>query len=688
MKTLSVLLPRPDWAARTAALAWVAILFAMASAPRPVAAAEEKAARNSVSASHAAPPSHPYFRITVVDDETGRGIPAVRLKTVNEIEYWTDSAGVVAFYEPDLMDQDVYFFVESHGYTFPADAWFKMHGRIVPVKSGGSATLKMHRDYAAQRLYRMTGSGIYRDSLLLGDKVPPVVEAGKIPVAGQDGGEATVYKGKLLWTWGDTGVPRFPLGVYKGTGALSDLPGKGGLDPEIGVEYTYFRDEKSQVRGIVDMPGRVYWLGQLRTVFDPEGRERLLADYVEIENPMRVVERGLVEFNDDKGVFQLLAKYPDDSILPFDQFTGPPMRYSENGIQYFYYPSPYPSIRCPVDYRAQTDFSLREAFTCLKDGSRFDGSKEQLDRDADGRLRWTWKRNTDVVSEDDMRKLIESGAVRPEEQRFAPRDIDTGQPVYSHAGSVFWNEYRKRWVCLRLQGWGVTLVGEVWYLEGDTPLGPWIYARKIATHKWKDHDYAFYTLAQIPEFDKNDGREIFFRGSFSAEFGDQKAPVPRYNYNVMAYKLHLDDPRVVLPVPVYRVAGTPDRYGTKEAFDEKETNREIVWFAPDRPAPNTVPVYAIPDKGGRAATFTANAPNAGTETRPVFHAVPFQDDIPSTSPLAQTVPLNEFNNAENGKRIYTTKDSVDSPGFERNPKPVCRVWPNPILFNPYADRKK
>ena len=48
------------------------------------------------------------FMIKVVDAETGRGIPLVELKTTNNILYYTDSAGVVAFDEPGLMDTTVF----------------------------------------------------------------------------------------------------------------------------------------------------------------------------------------------------------------------------------------------------------------------------------------------------------------------------------------------------------------------------------------------------------------------------------------------------------------------------------------------------------------------------------------------------------------------------------------------------
>ena len=37
------------------------------------------------------------FVIRVIDDQTGRGVPLVELKTVNSVSWWTDSAGLIAF---------------------------------------------------------------------------------------------------------------------------------------------------------------------------------------------------------------------------------------------------------------------------------------------------------------------------------------------------------------------------------------------------------------------------------------------------------------------------------------------------------------------------------------------------------------------------------------------------------------
>src|ERR1700693_4541512 len=104
-----------------------------------------------------APQAGKYFKITVVDEETGRGVPLVELRTVNQLRYYTDSNGVVAFYEPGLMGQPVFFHVRSHGYEFPKDG-FGFRGKALKVTPGGTTTLKIKRLNIAERLYRVTGA--------------------------------------------------------------------------------------------------------------------------------------------------------------------------------------------------------------------------------------------------------------------------------------------------------------------------------------------------------------------------------------------------------------------------------------------------------------------------------------------------------------------------------------------------
>src|SRR5437867_11670378 len=96
-------------------------------------------------------PAAKPFAIRVIDADTGRGVPLVELRTVNNIRLWTDSNGIAGFDEPGLMDKDVFFTVKSHGYEFPPDG-FGFRGKSLKVTPGGSAKLTIRRLNIAERL--------------------------------------------------------------------------------------------------------------------------------------------------------------------------------------------------------------------------------------------------------------------------------------------------------------------------------------------------------------------------------------------------------------------------------------------------------------------------------------------------------------------------------------------------------
>src|SRR5262245_39303066 len=281
-----------------------------------------------------------YFAIEVVDADTGRGVPMVELRTVNDIVHYTDSAGFVAFLEPGLMDSEVFFGLKSHGYEFPADG-FSMRGtRLKPV-AGGKAMLKIKRLNIAERLYRITGEGIYRDTELLGRKSPiehPLLNGG---VVGQDSVRGAIYQKKLFWVWGDTSRANYPLGNFRTTGATSELPGKdmkhAGLNPSLGVNLHYFTDDKGVNRGMVPPEGvegdGLIWLGGLIALPDDEGRERLVASYARLKDLGKCLERGLVVFDDKAEIYRRLCQFDVDAPMYLE---GHPIRVEENGASYFY----------------------------------------------------------------------------------------------------------------------------------------------------------------------------------------------------------------------------------------------------------------------------------------------------------------------------------------------------------------
>ncbi len=476
-----------------------------------------------------------YCQITVVDEQTGRGVPLVELRTVNNIRHVTDSNGVVAFYEPGVMDQPVFFHVKSHGYEFPKDG-FGYRGKAVPIESGGSVVWKIKRTNIAERLYRMTGAGIYRDTLLTGDEAPiaqPVIN-GK--VFGSDSVVNAVMDGKIYWFWGDTNRPRYPLGNFHVPGATSQLPSAGGLDPGTGVNLDYFLDENGFAKETARLPGDgPTWITSLVVVRDPVGRERMLAGYVKVRKGLEVYQRGLAEFDPAGRRFEKVVEFDMDApVHP----NGHPLTVVVDETEYVYFANPFPLVRVRADPDALKDLSQYEALTCLKAGTRLDAA--ELDRMPDGTLKYTWKRNTPPLGQTGAKKLIRAGRLKPEEARFQLTDRHTRQPVVAHRGSVYWNEFRGRYVMIAVEQGGTSFLGEVWYAEADSPEGPWTRATKIATHD----KYSFYNPKQHPMFDQQGGRVIYFEGTYTTTFSGNADRTPRYDYNQVMYRLDLSDPRL------------------------------------------------------------------------------------------------------------------------------------------------
>jgi hypothetical protein len=600
-------------------------------------------------------PIHSYFTITVVDDQTGRGVPLVELTTTNHLRYCTDSNGIAAFYEQGLMGTDVFFHVKSHGYTYPKDGFGYSGLRLKPVE-GGSAVIRIKRENIAERIYRVTGEGIYADSLLVGRPVPirdPVING---LVMGQDSVLSAVYKGKVYWFWGDTTRAAYPLGNFRTSGATSLLPGKGGLDPEVGVDLTYFVNAEGFSKEMMpfDAPGPI-WLGGLLTLTDGARGERLFAMYSNVNTTMQAQEIGLAEFDDKDQLFRKIAQLPlDTPIKP----GGHPFKALDGGVEYVYF-SPVTRVRADVAHLK--DPSTYEAYTCLREGSRRE--KIEIDLDSTGKVRFAWKPGTPEMLPPDEARAVKEGKLKAEEALFHIQDAVTGKPVIYHGASISWNEYRKRWVMIMQEAFGTSFLGETWYLEADAPIGPWVYARKIVTHD----NYSFYNPRHHPMFDKENGQVIFFEGTYTSGFTSNQNPTPRYDYNQIMYKLDLCDPRLALPVPIYATSQDgAAAFRTLRTPNSALRTPQIAFFAPDLPGVDTVPVF---QENGRLRVGIRS--DAGA---PSLYALPAD----TADPPPTTTPLYEFVRDRDGRRAYTTDAAWSKPGFRRSERPVCLVWKNPM----------
>ena len=616
----------------------------------------------------------PYFRISVVDQATGRGVPCVCLRTVNRVEYWTDSAGEVAFREQELMGRTVFFYVESYGYSYPTNA-FGMAGVQLVAEPGGHAVVKVKRENIAERIYRCTGEGIYRDSELLGLRVPAIREKGKEPVVGQDGGLMLPFRGKFMWSWGDTICADFPLGVFKGTGGTSDFPENGGLDPDVGVCYHYFRDAKGRVRPMVDLDEKIVWPMAPRLALDREGKEHLLMNYSLGYEP----RGGILEFDEASGYFRRVGDLPPGD--PFPYLCSAVLHYWQQGHAYFGF-GQWGAVRSGTDLAANLDWRSWESFTCLKPGTTLKDGPGAFDRDTGGRLRWAWRTNAPTLTDAEQAQLVREGKLRLEERWCRPIDVNTGAEWLIHDGTVCWNAYRGRWICLRTQNFGVSMLGEVLYFEGDTPLGPWCYCQKVATHANGPKDTCgFYSVKQQPEFDKDGGRIVYFEGAFSQAFGARPAPIPRYDYNELMYKLDLADSRLFLPVSVYALRDDTSDLRTLRDIKDNSRIGSIVCFAPDRPRAGTVPVFASGTGTGKIR-LSLEKP-AMQLARVAFYALPVGETGLTNATPNMTALLYQYRQAATGQTFYSTDAALAKAGYARQAQPVCRVWRAPTTFNPF-----
>ena len=482
----------------------------------------------------AAPPG--LFQILVEDEETGRGVPLVELRTVHDTRFVTDSAGYVAIRDPELLGQTVFFSVRSHGYEFPKDG-FGFRGKALKLTGGGEETLKIKRLNIAERLYRATGAGIYADSVLLGHPSPiqhPLLNA---QVAGSDSVVMAVYRGKIHWFWGDTNRLRYPLGNFQVTGATSLLPDAGGLAPTIGVNFEYFAGDDGFAKPMAKMPGDgPTWIFGAVVVKDANGRERLFTGYEKVRPPLEIYERGICEFDDDRREFVKVKSI--DKNVPL-HLQGHPFANTANGLEYVYFGDPYPVMRVRATTAALLDVSQYEGFTCLTPGSR--ASSAKVERDTSGKVVWGWKRDTAAITWSLQESLRKQQQLRPDEVWLKLTDVDSGKIIEAHRGSVTWNEHRKRWALITTQIRGTTsMLGEVWYSEANQPEGPWIKAKKIVTHD----KYSFYNPKQHPQFNAENGRFVFFEGTYTQSFSGNTDATPRYEYNQMMYRLDLDSPQL------------------------------------------------------------------------------------------------------------------------------------------------
>jgi hypothetical protein len=278
-----------------------------------------------------------YFVVRVVDAETGRGVPLVELKLPNEVKYWTDSAGVAALDEPSFGTREVFLSIRSHGYEYPEETPLG-RGTNVRIEPGTMRDVRVRRTMIAERLYRLTGEGIYRDSVMAGLPVPKNVSLLNAQVLGQDTASAGIYRGKIFWIWGDTiGAAHWNFSVSAATSDLRD-------DPAVAVNYHYFTDAAGRAKEMLPLPREgLVWIEGLIPMKDPDGEERLIATYTRQDG---------LKFPDECGLALFDAQ---QAFKPWVQLPCTKSHLSSHPTLHDGYWYVYPSVRVPNNWNAIQD---------------------------------------------------------------------------------------------------------------------------------------------------------------------------------------------------------------------------------------------------------------------------------------------------------------------------------------------
>lgn len=452
------------------------------------------------------------FGIQVLDETTGRGVPMVTLETVNGIRLVTDSAGWAAFDEPGLMRQRVFFQISSPGYAFPKDPYGET-GFALETKPGGSAEIKMLRLNVAERLYRLTGQGIYRDSTLLKkeEPLPSPNQAGGVLAQGD--AQTALFRGQLFWTWGETRRAVHPQNLLPGTSATSSLPTASGLDPTQGVHFQYAGEKDGSLIPVLQCkePGGIRLEGLL-PVKDAAGQEHLIARYVRSAPDGNRLEHGIAELGESRQ-FERMVVLGDDYAWQFPQ--GNAIRVAEEGLDHYYFATPFPYVRVPASYDALFTPSNYEALAWDDDAKEVRWQKAAPPMTPADEARWIEKR---MVSAKGARCQLQASA-------------GSKAPPVPAGGSVVWNAFRKAWVMLF-----ATASGEVYCAQSPKIDGPWQKAVLVASHP----GCSFTSVSQVAALDQEDGRLLYFQGTLAS----QDVKVPRYDGNALMYRLDLNDTRL------------------------------------------------------------------------------------------------------------------------------------------------
>lgn len=426
-------------------------------------------------------------QVLVVDEENGWPVPLVELRTTHHVRLVSDNAGVIALDLPECFQRETWFSVEGHGYGVPADG-FGYRGVRLTAEPGATRVVKVKREIIAKRIGRLTGTGLLAEWHKCHPDAQPASDFG---VWGCDSVQTAQHRDRLYWFWGDTTVAGYPLGIFHASGAVSGIYPLSALEPPLKMNWKIFQNE-GRPKPMAVMPGKgPTWLTGVVSLPDRHGTPHLVATFMKVEPPLEAYQWGLAVWDESQEQFVLhkvlwtkSEQHPQPPPVPEGHAV---FHTTADGASWVVFGNPFPTLRCRATFEDWSDPSCWE--------------------------------------------------VLPPPRRL--RTVE-GTWIEPHSGSLMWNEFRQRWLVIVMEKFGKpSTFGEVWYLEGLSPTGPWGPAIKVLSH----NNYTFYNPRWQPGLSPL-SRYVFFEGTYSALFARHPEPTPRYDYNQVLYRLDLDDARL------------------------------------------------------------------------------------------------------------------------------------------------
>ncbi|KAG2373735.1 hypothetical protein C9374_011824 [Naegleria lovaniensis] len=538
----------------------------------------------------------------------------------------SDSNGVIAILEPGLIGHSVWISIPSDGqYQFlnGSDPIVGVSGISIPFSQKSPIVLEMKRLKLAERLYRVTGEGIYRDSFLGNVQVPNISHDMILKkfllneqVTGQDSVMNVIYKGRYYWFFGDTNNVQKLLGNFHATAAFTNLKEISSLSTSPNLTYIVNGKDGNFVKGVapVEPKNLPTWIHALYV----EDGSSMYATYMKPDSNLNIVKRGFLKWNDYLEEFEEISQIDFNTQFSYPIDGSHVVKTSPHDAEdgYIYFGQPYPIVRC----KKYLDLSTYESFTPLKiNTSNSDLNNLQFDRDENsGKLIYGWKRGTSPLSAEQMAQLVKMGKMKPQEAYLLQlKSHESGQVIQAHAGSVHYNAFRDLYILIAEQNDGTeSSLGEIWYSEGLTPIGPFLYGVKIVTHQKMD----FYNPSHHYEFDEHNGKIIYFEGTYS-NFWTNLPPTPKYNYNQQMYRLDVSKASEQIPIAVFK--RNDNNFHTLDRKVVRKTSPKLVaveFYAFSKPCESAcIAIYQHKMNDQYLLTLTSNKQDDSLE--PIFYAL-------------------------------------------------------------------